>query len=568
VKVGIGVLACALAISCVLSAAQDSSASALFDAVRNDDGAVVASLIARNADVNARDDDGGTPLDWAAVRCNAEIATLLLNAGANPNLLNEQGVGPLYLAMTNGSSEIARLLLVKGADPNAAREDGETPLMTAARMGQVDVVKMLLDRGARVNDREKRFGQTALMWAAGYPDEVRMILDHGADVHAVSKSWEITATIYTPTTSTIGKTGIPWNNDGVYTSKRGGQNAILFAVQKHDIESVRMLLDAGVDVNIRSADGTTPLLAALYKWDPLGKEFVAGSGAPAPNGSSAHFGADIAMARFLLDRGASVSATDGAGYTPLHGAVLAVATISTMGRDRSAYGNGRAVRNKTATTVSPPSAEKLEQALDMVKRLLDAGADPNRQTIYPTSGPVGDVRINPAAPGSSPFHIAADSDCLPLVRMLADHGANPNLLRKDGHTPFSVAVLSTDVTIVKEMVARGADISMRFSPTDHYADPVKPISLPRQNQTIMHIAAGAGAVEVIEFLYSQGARLDGRNSMGETPLALADHQERYHEARMREASEEKPDLVVKRDTSTTDTIKRLLANAPVASVQH
>jgi ankyrin repeat protein len=567
VKVGIGVLACALAISCVLSAAQGPSASALFDAVRNDDRAVAASLIARNADVNAREDDGGTPLDWAAVRCNAEIVTLLLNAGANPNLLNEQGVGPLYLAMTNGSSEIARLLLAKGADPNAAREDGETPLMTAARMGQVDVVKMLLDRGARVNDREKRFGQTAVMWAAGYPDEVRMILDHGADVHAVSKSWEITATIYTPTTSTIGKTGIPWNNNGVYTSKQGGQNAILFAVQKHDIESVRMLLDAGVDVNIRSADGTTPLLAALYKWDPLGKEFVAGSGAPAPNGSSAHFGADIAMARFLLDRGASVSATDGAGYTPLHGATLAVATISTMGRDRSAYGNGRAVRNKAATPVAAPAVEKLEQALDMVKRLLDAGADPNRQTLYPTSGPVGDVRINPAPPGSSPFHIAADSDCLPLVRMLADRGANPNLLRKDGHTPFSVAVLSTDVTIVKEMVARGADISMRFSPTDHYADPVKPISLPRQNQTIMHIAAGAGAVEVIEFLYSRGARLDGRNSMGETPLALADHQERYHEARLREAAEEKPDLVVKRDTTTTDTIKRLLAGAPVASVQ-
>jgi ankyrin repeat protein len=567
VKVGIGVLACALAISCVLSAAQDSSTSALLAAVRNDDRAGVASLIARKADVNAREDDGGTPLDWAAVRCNAEIATLLLNAGANPNLLNEQGVGPLYLAITNGSSEIARLLLAKGADPNAPREDGETPLMTAARMGQADVVKLLLARGAKVNEREKRFGQTALMWAAGYPDGVRMILDHGADVHAVSKSWDITATIYTPTTSTIGKTGIPWNNDGVYTSKQGGQNAILFAVQKHDIESVRMLLDAGVDVNIRSADGTTPLLAALYKWDPLGKEFVAGSGAPAPNGSSAHFGADIPMARFLLDHGASVNATDGAGYTPLHGAVLAVATISTMGRDRSAYGNGRAVRNKAATPVAAPSAEKLEQGLDMVKRLLDAGADPNRQTLYPTSGPVGDVRINPAPPGSSPFHIAADSDCLPLVRMLADHGANPNLLRKDGHTPFSVAVLSTDVTIVKEMVARGADISMRFSPTDHYADPVKPISLPRQNQTIMHIAAGAGAVEVIEFLYSRGARLDGRNSMGETPLALADHQERYHEARMREAAEDKPDLVVKRDTSTTDTIKRLLAGAPVASVQ-
>ena len=193
-----------------------------------------------------------------------------------------------------------------------------------------------------------------------------------------------------------------------------------------------------MDVNTASADGTTPLLAALYKWDPLGKEFVAGTGAPAPSGSSARFGADLAMARFLLDRGAKVNVADGAGYTPLHGAALAVAAVTTMGRDRSAYGGGRAVRTAAekararVTAVASPSGIRLDEALAIMKRLLDAGSDPNRQTLYPTSGPVGDVRINPAPPGSSAFHIAANSDCLDLVKLLADHGANPNLLRKDG----------------------------------------------------------------------------------------------------------------------------------------
>jgi hypothetical protein len=47
--------------------------------------------------------------------------------------------------------------------------------------------------------------------------------------------------------------------------------------------------------------------------------------------------------------------------------------------------------------------------------------------------------------------------------------------------------------------------------------------------------------------------------MGETPLDLADHQERYHEARDREGAEDKPDKKVVRDTATTDTIKKLLA---------
>jgi hypothetical protein len=73
----------------------------------------------------------------------------------------------------------------------------------------------------------------------------------------------------------------------------------------------------------------------------------------------------------------------------------------------------------------------------------------------------------------------------------------------------------------------------------------------------MHIAAGAAAPEVIEYLYSQGVGLDAKNSMGETPLDLADHQERYREARAREGAEDKPDRTVVRDTSTTAAIMKL-----------
>jgi ankyrin repeat protein len=196
-----------------------------------------------------------------------------------------------------------------------------------------------------------------------------------------------------------------------------------------------------------------------------------------------------------------------------------------------------------------------------VKILLDAGADPNRQTLYPTPGPAGDVRINPAPPGSSAFHIAGSSSNVALVKMLADKGGNPNLVRKDGHTPFTVAVLAGNLEVVKEMVARGGDLTARYHPSDRIPDPVESISLPRRDQTIMHIAAMGGSLPVLEYLYSQGARLDLKNSMGETPLDLADHQERYREAVQREGASDDPKRAraVVRSTATTDGIKKLLA---------
>jgi ankyrin repeat protein len=542
-------------------AAIATSVETLIDASRNDDLSGLETLLKQGADFNARDEDGSTALAWAAARSNTRIAEMLLQAGADPDLTNELGIGPLSLAIANGSAEIVRLLLEKGADPNVPRENGETPLMTAARLGQAGVIKLLLDRGADVNARDKKFGQTALMWAAGHPAAVRMLVEHGADIKSVTSSWSVKYTIYAPTTVTLGKTGIPWNTDGEYTSNKGAQNALFFAVRKHDLESARILLDAGIDVNQPAADGTTPLLAALYNWDPPDTVFIPGKGAPAPAGASQKFGPDLAMARFLLEHGAKVTAVDGAGYTPLHGAALAVANVA-LGpefRRGGAYGRNAALLSLGRT--GEARAYTVEDALAIVKLLLDAGADPNRQTLYPTPGPAGDVRINPAPPGSSPFHIAGSSTNLELVKMLADKDGNPNLVRKDGHTPFSVAVMAGNLEVVKEMVARGADLAARYNPSDKIPDPVEPVTLSRQSQTIMHIAALGGSVPIIEYLHSQGVPLDLKNSAGETPLDLADHQERYREAIQRQSAEgdaEKLKTVV-RQTATTDAIKKLAA---------
>ena len=541
---------CLCIIACPGIATAASDAALLLDAVQGDDRAAVVKLLAQGAEVNAQEPDGATALAWAVFRCNAGIARQLLDAGANPDLTNELGIGPLWLAIQAHSADMVELLLDNGADPNIARESGETPLMAAARSGQIDVMELLLSRSADVNAREKKFGQTALMWAAGNPAAVRLLLKHKADVEVNTKAWDVTYTIYAPRTFTLGKTGIPWNTSGEYVSKQGGQNALFFAIQERNLESVRLLIDAGLDVNSVAADGTTPLLTSLYKWIPLSR-FDRGR-----SRNSQKFGADPAMARFLLDCGARATGGDGAGYTPLHGAALAVARAERNRRFAALLALRRSENEAVAFTP--------DEALEVVRRLLEAGADPNRQTRYPTPGPVGDVRINPAPPGSSALHIAANSNSLALVRMLADRGADPNLVRTDGHTPFSAAVVAGNVSIVKELIARGADLSARYDPDDKFPDPVESITLPRQKQTIMHIAAASLSPDLVEFLYAQGASINLKNSFNETPLDLADRQERVKEAFDRQRADGDPKRLraVVRPTETTDVIKELLLLDP------
>ena len=108
-----------------------------------------------------------------------------IKAGANVNARDEDGKTPLmYAARDNQNPDVIKVLLEAGADVNASDEFGGTPLMYAARDNQnPDVIKVLLKAGADVNARDK-YGKTPLMHAAAWnenPEIIKILIEAGAD---------------------------------------------------------------------------------------------------------------------------------------------------------------------------------------------------------------------------------------------------------------------------------------------------------------------------------------------------------------------------------------------------
>src|SRR5262245_12109039 len=199
----------------------------LIEAVRNQDDQQVRTLLNQHPDVNARSGDGSTALLWASHWNALEIAGMLIRAGADPNAANDFRMTPLSQACTNGSAAFVELLLKAGANPNTPIATGVPPIMTCARSGNANAVRILIAGDANVNAREPAQNQTALMWAAAerHPEVVRTLIAAKADLLAHTKN---------------------------------GFTALHFAAREGDIESARLLLAAGVNINVKSLPDAAP----------------------------------------------------------------------------------------------------------------------------------------------------------------------------------------------------------------------------------------------------------------------------------------------------------------------
>ncbi len=331
----------------------------LIDAVKTSDREAVRALVKKGADINLPEGDGSTALHWAAYRDDLETVDLLIRAGANPNAANALGATPLWIASENKNAGIVRSLLAGGANPNASLVSGETVLMMAARSGNSDIVEQLAAKGANLNVRGTR-GQTALMWAASqkHPEVTKVLLAHGADVHVRSESWNYVMAVPPHVWR-------PYNR----AIPHGSNTALLFAARMGDLESAKMLIAAGANVNDEDAWGVSATTLA------------------------AHAGFSDVV-EFLLEKGADPNASR-AGFTALQSAILR--------RDEKS-----------------------------VSSLLARGADPSAilKVWTPTRRSSDDFHFHPAWIGATPLWLASRFAEAGIMRLLVKQGADPLFVQK------------------------------------------------------------------------------------------------------------------------------------------
>jgi ankyrin repeat protein len=455
-------LLCAFALAlCVCAAWAAAGDLRLIEAVKARDAAAVRALIKAHADVNAAQGDGSTALHWAVHNDDAAIVELLLRAGSRVNVANDLGVTPLYLACTNRNSAMVERLLSSEAYPNAALQNGETVLMNCARTGNAASVKALVAAGAKVNVKEPEHDQTALMWAAAekHPDAVKVLLDAGADFRARSRTYEQTVT--SEVTQRAGREELN------YTVWRGGSTPLLFAARSGDVESIRLLLVAGGDVNDKLPNGMSALVLAAHS----------GNG-PA------------AMA--LLENHADANAA-GIGYTALHAAVL-------------------------------------RSDLALVNDLLAHGADANATITKgtPLRRNSQDYNLPATLIGATPYLLAAKFLEADIMRALVGGGANPDVRLPDGTTALMAAAGSKEGN-ARDADRRGLAIIDGGKMPDEGAvvettavaliQPGEIDAVNRNGDTAVHAAASMGYDRVVKLLAEKGANLNVKNNRGLTPLA-------------------------------------------------
>jgi len=318
------------------------------------------------------------------------------------------------------------------------------------------------------------------MWAVleNHPDVVKLLLARGAAINAQTEVVIPDGTSGKPEAKSgdIGAHGPGIYRPRAVPSPSGAMTALHFATRDGNLEMARVLLDAKADLERRSANGTRPLVVAIIN-------------------------NHIELAMFLLEQGADPNAADDFHKrTPLYAAVE--------------------MRNPDFTRESPPTVSDKRDPMDLIKALLARGADPNAQV---NTTPVRGFMQGSASwvnfDGQTVFIRAALAGDITLMRLLLQHGADPNIKTYEGSTAL---MASAGVNwVVAQTYSRSEDEYLEAAKLclEKGAD-VNAIN--NQGFTPMHGATNRGFDKMVQLLFDHGSKLDVKDKQGRTPTTFAE----------------------------------------------
>jgi ankyrin repeat protein len=487
-----------------VNAPQADGATALQWAAYKNDLEMADLLISAGAKADARSREGATALYLAGVNGSAPMIEKLIKAGASPNELGPQGETPLMLAARNGNLAALTVLVNNKADVNAKDKlRGTTALMWAAEHSNPEAMKFLIAHGAdlkvtsNVDTRNARNNLANTVnqrlnsaFGAGRGNgRGRGGQGNGRGAQATPPAGEPQAAGKT-TAEVLAAAGIdpsiadllPSQNltpeniqeiasffRGSTVTDGGGLTSLVLAARQDCLECVKILVEAGADVNQRTNYGWTPLLTATQ---------------------NRHY----KIGEYLLNHGGNPNIANNGGWTPLY----------------------LATDNRNIESGDYPVRTPDMDHLEFIQLLLGHGANVNaricgvKSTPAECQGDTTETRTNFTMQwlfedGATPFLRAAQSGDLKLMKLLLDKGADPKIFTAHNVTPLAVASgigwvegvtfeWSRPETIeaVKLCLSLGIDPNVQDD----------------EGRTALHGAAHKGEPEVIQLLANAGAKLD------------------------------------------------------------
>jgi ankyrin repeat protein len=449
-----------------LSSAFAQTEADILDLAVEGNTSAVSELIADARNVNLKQTDGTSLLHWAVYYDDAALVEQLLERGAEIATRNDYDATPMSQAAIIGNTDVLALLLAAGADPNEKGADDQTPIMIVARTSNTPAAELLIEAGADVNAVEKWRGQTALMWAAAQKQAgmVKLLLDAGADPDAQSlpNNWERQVTA----------------EPRMKVLPAGGLTPLLYAAREGCTECVRLLIDAGADLNKTDPEAVTPLLMANLnaRWD---------------------------SAKLLIEAGAWLDKWDFYGRNPLYAAV-----------DYSTLPHGGRPDHLS---------EDLTKPVEIIAMILEKGGNPNLQLkLFPPYRALGADRGADGLlrTGVTALFRAARGGDVAAMELLLQHGALVDLPQENDVTPLIVAAGYRQSAIdtrgrfrgekealpaARLLLEYGADVNAR-------AD---------DGQTALFGAATNGWNDMVALLVEYGADVHATDNRGNTVIDAA-----------------------------------------------